>query len=263
MSRAEQLLLKVTGVSDASEIGCGFVLSWNTAEAVELGRHPECGLHLADSTVSRRHVRLFSDGDQNFVESLTASNGTFLDGEALGVGEAGALSVGTVLQVGGVLLQVQGLQETVPVVEPIAAGATAVDASLPGLAFRVVWDADKCVIALSGRHLDLPPTAARTLGLLLENAPDIVHQWDLVEHLGTGVNLPQVVSQIRSALRVCIEQDTFPMASLKHLILQHTSGALELDAEDARGLLRHFVASRRGLGYRICVPSAMVSVERV
>jgi pSer/pThr/pTyr-binding forkhead associated (FHA) protein len=86
MPDIQQVLLTVMNVADTCTIGRGLVLAWTTSAPAELGRNPECGLHLPDGTVSRRHVRFSSEGERIVVESLTQSNGTFLDGEALEVG---------------------------------------------------------------------------------------------------------------------------------------------------------------------------------
>ena len=263
MTEIQQVLLTVSNVADNGTIGRGLVLAWTTSTPAEIGRNPKCGLHLPDGTVSRRHVRLSSESGRIMVESLTQSNGTFLDGEALAMGDSRAVESGATLQLGGVMLQVQVLHATVPVVEQLSASPQPADAA-QDLQFRVVWDADNCVVELNGGQLDLPPTAAKALGLLLEDAPDVVHQWDLLEHVGASANLAQVISQLRSALLVCVEQEALPLSLLRQQVLNHTTGAADLDGADARAVLRHFVASRRGHGYRICVAaSTSVRVERI
>ncbi len=46
-----------------------------------VGRDPSCDVVLSDPTVSRRHLRLFWQGERLFVEDLGSSGGTFVDGE--------------------------------------------------------------------------------------------------------------------------------------------------------------------------------------
>jgi hypothetical protein len=205
------------------------------------------------------------DRGRILVEPLTQSNGTFLDGEPLAQGEIGVVVSGSTLQVGGVMLQVQLLHATVPVVDALSPEAEPTNAqSAERLSFRVVWDADNCAVDLNGRQLELPPTAARALGVLLEGAPDVVHQWDLLEHLGEGANLAQVISQVRSAFLACVDGGEVSLDLLRQYVRRHTSGEhADLDGADARGVLRHLVASRRGFGYRICVASTDVSVKRL
>lgn len=265
MAGIQQVLLTVKAVADTCTIGRGVVLAWTPAMPTELGRHPECGLHLPDHTVSRRHVRLSLDSGRILVEPLTQSNGTFLDGEALKPGDISVIASGSTLQVGGVMLQVQLLHATVPVVDALSLVPESTDAQqAEGLSFRVVWDADNCVVELNGRQLELPPTPARALGVLLEAAPDVVHQWDLLEHLGENTNLAQVFSQVRSSLLACVDGGELSLDLLRQCVRRHTSGEhAELDSADARVVLRHLVASRRGFGYRICVASTDVCVERL
>lgn len=46
-----------------------------------LGRHPECTIQVNSNMVSRRHARVFSDGNRFSVEDLGSGNGTFLNGK--------------------------------------------------------------------------------------------------------------------------------------------------------------------------------------
>lgn len=48
-----------------------------------LGRNPDCEIHLNNSSVSRRHARIFHDERGFTIEDLQSSNGTLLNGEAL------------------------------------------------------------------------------------------------------------------------------------------------------------------------------------
>jgi len=264
MGRDAQVLLTVSDVADTCAIGRGLVLAWSASQTVELGRSPECALHLPDATVSRFHVRLTARGGQRFVEALTENNGTFLDGEALVLGKPALLSAGARLQVGGVLMDVQVLHATVPVVDQLRVGADSEAQQESELLFRVMWDADNCVVSLNGQHLDLPPMAAKALAVLVESAGDVVHQWDLLEFVGEGANLAQVFSQVRSGLLASVEQGDLSLDLLRDRVRCHSSGphCAQLDEMDARGVLRHFVASRRGHGYRICVARSDVVVHR-
>lgn len=49
--------------------------------AIEIGRHPDRGIDLDDSRVSRKHVRLDIGPDTIIVDDLQSTNGTWLDGE--------------------------------------------------------------------------------------------------------------------------------------------------------------------------------------
>jgi pSer/pThr/pTyr-binding forkhead associated (FHA) protein len=48
-----------------------------------IGRSPENGLVLDDTTVSTFHARLWPQGDHWFIEDLTSRNGTFVNGRRL------------------------------------------------------------------------------------------------------------------------------------------------------------------------------------
>ena len=60
-------------------------LDWNGGqEALLIGRHPDCDVVMADTTVSRRHARLiFRDGGW-VIQDLESTNGTRLNGKHVG-----------------------------------------------------------------------------------------------------------------------------------------------------------------------------------
>ncbi len=72
-------------------------------EDTQIGR--ECdGILLADPQTSRLHARLRRNGDEDLVEDLGSTNGTFVDGQA--VSTAVPVAPGSVLQVGDTVLHV-------------------------------------------------------------------------------------------------------------------------------------------------------------
>ena len=73
-------------------------------DVVELGRDETCGLSLSDSSVSRRHARVWTEGGVARLEDLGSRNGTFLNGQRV-AGEAIQLSRGDRLEVGTVPLR--------------------------------------------------------------------------------------------------------------------------------------------------------------
>lgn len=50
------------------------------AETV-IGRHPDCGIQLDSSMVSRHHARVDFDGNKHYLRDLGSGNGTFLNGK--------------------------------------------------------------------------------------------------------------------------------------------------------------------------------------
>jgi pSer/pThr/pTyr-binding forkhead associated (FHA) protein len=49
-------------------------------EEIVIGRDPECGIHIPEGTVSRRHVRVFFRNEEYHVEDLRSANGTYVNG---------------------------------------------------------------------------------------------------------------------------------------------------------------------------------------
>ena len=72
------MLHVVTDEGDARQIGL-------TGDELLIGRHPHCDVVLRDTTVSRRHARVYRDGDSYFIEDLGSQHGTFVNGEAIGI----------------------------------------------------------------------------------------------------------------------------------------------------------------------------------
>jgi phosphoserine phosphatase RsbU/P len=68
-----KLVLAPRGATQAAKVEIG-------TEPVRVGRDPGCDVVVSEATVSRRHVRLFWDGNELAVEDLNSSGGTFLNG---------------------------------------------------------------------------------------------------------------------------------------------------------------------------------------
>ncbi len=54
-----------------------------TGDEAVLGRHPECTIQLNSNMVSRKHARVFRDGESWKVEDLGSGNGTFVNGQKI------------------------------------------------------------------------------------------------------------------------------------------------------------------------------------
>lgn len=90
-----------------------------------VGRLPDAGLTIDDPTVSRRHAEIFVQNGQTWVRDLGSSNGTWVNGRAIG-GDPQALSAGDQLFVGQVPVKVawQGGSDN---------GATRFEGSMPDI----------------------------------------------------------------------------------------------------------------------------------
>jgi predicted component of type VI protein secretion system len=75
MSATYQLVIR-------SGVGAGKVLPLEKSE-MHVGRDVTNDLVISDEKVSRRHARLYSEGDQYVVEDLGSTNGTFINGARL------------------------------------------------------------------------------------------------------------------------------------------------------------------------------------
>ncbi len=75
MSATYQLVIR-------SGAGAGKVLPLEKSE-LHVGRDVTNDLVVSDEKVSRRHARLYSEGDQYVVEDLGSTNGTFINGARL------------------------------------------------------------------------------------------------------------------------------------------------------------------------------------
>ncbi len=80
-------------------------------DSMIVGRSSECGLVIADRFLSRRHARLYREGDDWLVEDLGSRNGTLLNGVPVDV--ARPLREGDELQLSGSLISVVALPKRV------------------------------------------------------------------------------------------------------------------------------------------------------
>ena len=73
-------------------------------EAVIIGRSSDAGIAVPDRSMSRRHARLFLEGDEWLIEDLDSRNGTLLNGRR--ITEPTPVGVGTALRVGSTTINV-------------------------------------------------------------------------------------------------------------------------------------------------------------
>ncbi|MGA9526151.1 MAG: FHA domain-containing protein, partial [Myxococcaceae bacterium] len=67
-------------IAEGKEAGREFVFE---QQSVAIGRSSDCDVVLYDPGVSRRHARIFEEGDAFFVEDSGSANGTRVNGELL------------------------------------------------------------------------------------------------------------------------------------------------------------------------------------
>ena len=74
------------------------------ADALTIGRSPECDIIIDDSYSSQAHARLYRDGSQQLLEDLGSTNGTYLNRQK--VDNATAVRLGDFVQVGSTVFEV-------------------------------------------------------------------------------------------------------------------------------------------------------------
>ncbi len=74
------------------------------ADALTIGRDPDCDVIIDDSYSSQVHARLYRDGSQHLLEDLGSTNGTYLNRQK--VGNATAVRIGDFVQVGSTVFEV-------------------------------------------------------------------------------------------------------------------------------------------------------------
>lgn len=104
-------------------------------DSVLIGRTPECDVVLYDAGVSRKHCRIFSEGNRFIIEDMGSSNGTRLNGEPITrkqeLADGDQLTLGPVVFVFGALAPEPGVEPgTDGAAEPAAdAGSTRIVAA--------------------------------------------------------------------------------------------------------------------------------------
>ena len=106
-----------------------------------IGRHPDCEIQLDSNMVSRRHARVFRDGQSLRVEDFRSGNGTFVNGSRL-TGSV-VLRHGDRVKIGPVLLRFE--EENAPRTPPIRPAVPAEDLLLE----LTAEDGDEAVITES------------------------------------------------------------------------------------------------------------------
>lgn len=174
-------------------------------QAVELthfpftvGRARDCDYVLDYSAISRQHARCTSDQQGVYIEDLGSTNGTFVNGRRLAVGEPYRLRAGDEISFGKVCLWVFDDPATTAQIPPVKV-------PLPGL---VIEEATARVM-VGGKLLypPLSPNQFALLALLVANAGRIVERDEVVAAVwgpGTDVSdqtIDALVSRLRRRLQ--------------------------------------------------------------
>lgn len=245
-----ELQLTIVRVPPGSALTAG-VLAPLTGPTV-IGRATDSGLVLMDRTVSRQHARIWPSTRGWFVSNISTRNGIFVDGVPVAPGRDAPLEPGAKLQLGGVVLTVDAVEETLPVNEPLSA-------STRRARLLVRRDGDGCTAHWEGRLMPLPPVAALTLFALARAPSAIVHEWDIQTVVGRPFNLPQAISAIRRAFRGLVQDGIIGLDALAAIVA--STCAEEITAVDPDGLARHLVRARRRHGYALMLPTYAVDCE--
>ena len=228
-----------------------------------LGRSSSCDVTLKDPSVSREHVLMTSRAGELSFANRSKANGLYVEGDEVAPGESVSVGAASPLrvQIGKIVLRVEILVHTTPHREPIVLGDQPDEAPEPLL--EIVRDGDCCVVYCRGRLVGLKPSSALALWAIAQHPGQIVHQWDILDALAQKLDLAQAISGARRGLRELLEDGALDRAELVDAILETTADTPRADllALDDAALLRHLVFSRRGHGYGLALPPALVETR--
>lgn len=109
---------------------------------VRLGRHAECAVHLDERNVSRKHARIFLQGEAYWIEDLGSYTGTRINGSA--VTEPQPLRDGDIVEIGDFQCKCRDF--------PVDAGAT-----VPEAVAAVPSEAPRPIASVPPKKVSVPP----------------------------------------------------------------------------------------------------------
>jgi pSer/pThr/pTyr-binding forkhead associated (FHA) protein len=80
-----------------------------TGDIVFIGRSSTNDIQINDSTISRKHIKIFRIGKKFFVEDLKSTNETSINGEMVAPGEAFEVGDGDTISIGNTTIQLSGV----------------------------------------------------------------------------------------------------------------------------------------------------------
>lgn len=246
-----------------SALAPGMLLSLR--DGIEIGRDPSTSVPLNDASVSRRHVKVTAGSDGLVLSNVSSNNGVFIDAVAVPPGSTRALGQARRVQIGGLLFDVVIDEATRPVTEPLTLGTVGSGRPAANVEpiFRIVTDGDACTVQLRDSHLDVSTNAARALRAMAKTPGAIVHEWDIQTEVGGRINVAQLMSSIRRALKAAVKQRALREEEIRaHIEAARVGSDLESVASlSGAALLRRYIWARRGHGYAWMVPADLVTLE--
>jgi len=88
-------------IVNGAMMGHSFDLNGNTTF---VGRGPDNDIQINDRSVSRKHLRIFMQGDEFFIEDLSSQNGTWIFGKPLKPGQGYRVTEGMPIAIGNILI---------------------------------------------------------------------------------------------------------------------------------------------------------------
>ncbi len=146
----------------------------HTGTPFHVGRSASSHIHIDASSVSRTHARIIPDGDSIYVQDLGSTNGTFINGERLGM-EPEPVNVGDAIRFGDVVAQLRGFRAS-RVFKPRLVTAVEFDERIGEEAERCVrYDRSLAVMAIEISPVtDRNANAARTAVIANLRSLDVV-----------------------------------------------------------------------------------------
>lgn len=80
-----------------------------TGDTVFIGRSSTNDIQINDSTISRKHIKIFRIGKKFFVEDLKSTNETLINGEMVAPGEAFEVGDGDTISIGNTTIRLSGV----------------------------------------------------------------------------------------------------------------------------------------------------------
>lgn len=236
---------------------------------VTLGRSLDAGVLISDMTVSREHAHLELEDGRLWLHAVSERAMVWVNHEQIRPGTRVELSHReTFVQLGGVLLKAN----LSPPTEPFQ--RTLQPPSLRTPLLRIEWTDETVLIALDGKEVSLHRGPSYVLSTLAMQANESVREDTLLlassdadPDRALGRNLNQLVTYARNALASILEGDDGLRALVQEEVLNASvergdtwSKEVDVQALDARKLVRQLIKNIRNYGYALRLPPEVVEI---